>query len=140
MNVDTSLAAFIVLGVAYAALPGVVNTEAIRRGMHGGFKAALLVQVGALIGDATWAVVALAGASVLLRNDTFGLALGILGAGFLFHLARKALGECLAWQSSGGCAGAGRPEPDDGSCFLVGQSGGAGVLDGNGGRHPGDER
>jgi threonine/homoserine/homoserine lactone efflux protein len=91
MNVDTSLAAFIVLGVAYAALPGVVNAEAIRRGMHGGFKSALLVQVGALIGDATWAVVALAGASMLLRYDAFGLALGILGAGFVFQLARKSL-------------------------------------------------
>jgi threonine/homoserine/homoserine lactone efflux protein len=91
VSLGTSLVAFVVLGVAYAALPGVVNTEAIRRGMHGGFKAALLVQVGALIGDATWAVVALAGASVLLRYDAFGLALGILGAGFLFHLARKAI-------------------------------------------------
>ena len=33
-----SIAAFIVLGLAYAALPGVVNTEAIRRGMLGGFN------------------------------------------------------------------------------------------------------
>jgi threonine/homoserine/homoserine lactone efflux protein len=91
MNLDRSLIAFVVLGIAYAALPGVVNTEAFRRGMRGGFKPALLVQVGALIGDAAWAIIALAGASVLLRYDAFGLALGIMGAGFLFYLARKAL-------------------------------------------------
>ena len=98
MNVDLSVAAVLALGVAYAALPGVVNTEALRRGMRGGFKDALLIQVGALIGDAAWAIVALAGASVLLRFDAFGLALGVVGAGFLFHLARKAL--IGAWQGS----------------------------------------
>ena len=91
MHLDSSLVAAVGLGIAYAALPGVVNTEAVRRGMRGGFKAALLVQVGALIGDATWAIIALAGASVLLRYDAFGLALGVLGTGFLFHLARKAI-------------------------------------------------
>ena len=107
MYLDTSIAAFIVLGLTYAALPGVVNTEAIRRGMLGGFKPALLVQVGALIGDTTWAIVALAGASVLLRYDAFGLALGILGAGFLFHLARKAL--MSAWR---GVSEAGAPARD----------------------------
>ena len=109
MHLDSSLVAAVGLGIAYAALPGVVNTEAVRRGMRGGFKAALLVQVGALIGDATWAVIALAGASVLLRYDAFGLALGVLGAGFLFNLARKAI--VGAWRGTAQEAVATRRRP-----------------------------
>ena len=42
-----------------------------------------------------------------MRYDAFGLALGILGAGFLFHLARKAL--VSAWR---GVAEAGAPARD----------------------------
>ncbi len=48
------------LGVSYNAAPGTaapttVNTEMLRRGLARGFRPALLVQLGALIGDATWA-------------------------------------------------------------------------------------
>ena len=71
---DLSFLAIAALGIAYAAFPGVVNTECLRRGMTSGFGAAVLIQMGALIGDAGWAVVALTGAALLLQQDVLGLA------------------------------------------------------------------
>ena len=94
------VAAFLVsaigLGAAYAAVPGAVNTEALRRGLLRGFRAALLVQTGSLVGDGAWAVVGLTGAAVLVRYDAVALGLGLAGAGFLFALARAALAEALS--------------------------------------------
>ncbi|MHB8647228.1 MAG: LysE family transporter [Thermomicrobiales bacterium] len=86
------------LGVAYNAAPGAVNTEALRRGLARGFRPALLVQLGALIGDTTWAALALTGTAFLVHNRSLRLVLGIAGACFLLRLAWSALQE--AW--SGG--------------------------------------
>ncbi len=86
------------LGVAYNAAPGAVNTEALRRGLARGFRSALLVQLGALIGDALWAALALTGTAFLVHNRPVRLVLGIAGACFLLRLAWSALQE--AW--SGG--------------------------------------
>ncbi|HEX5498375.1 MAG TPA: LysE family transporter, partial [Thermomicrobiales bacterium] len=83
------------LGAAYAAVPGAVNAEALRRGMTGGFRPALLVQVGSLVGDALWAVVGLTGAAALASIDALAVALALIGAGFLFALARSALAAAL---------------------------------------------
>ncbi|HET7092319.1 MAG TPA: LysE family transporter [Thermomicrobiales bacterium] len=84
------------LGAAYAAVPGAVNAEALRRGMTGGFRPALLVQVGSLVGDALWAVVGLTGAAALADIDALAVALGLIGAGFLFALARSALATAIS--------------------------------------------
>jgi threonine/homoserine/homoserine lactone efflux protein len=81
------------LGIAYAAAPGAVNTESIRRGLAWGFRPALLVQVGALIGDVAWAIVALSGVTLLVRNPSMQLALGAAGGCFLLRLAWRALAE-----------------------------------------------
>ncbi len=86
----------VVLGIAYAAVPGAVNTEALRRGVAGGFRPAALVQMGSLVGDAGWAAIGLTGAAVLLRFDAVALALGLAGAGFLLALARSAFREALS--------------------------------------------
>jgi chemosensory pili system protein ChpE len=93
--VDASLTAALALGIAYAALPGVVNTEAIRRGVRAGFAQAASVQIGALTGDALWAAIALTGVTLFLEHEVVALTLGIVGAGFLFHLARVALLSAL---------------------------------------------
>ncbi len=85
-------------GIAYNAAPGAVNTEALRRGMARGVRPALLVQLGALIGDALWAALALTGTAFLVHNRPVRLVLGIAGACFLLRLAWSALQE--AW--SGG--------------------------------------
>ncbi len=93
-------AAFVIsavgLGAAYAAVPGAVNTEALRRGLLRGFHAALLVQTGSLVGDGAWAVVGLTGAAVLVRYDAVAVALGLAGAGFLFALARASLAGAVS--------------------------------------------
>ena len=83
------------LGAAYAAVPGAVNTEAMRRGFTGGFRPAVLVQLGSLLGDAVWAVLGLTGAAVLAAHDAVAGVLGLVGAGFLFALARAALVDAI---------------------------------------------
>ena len=45
------IATAIGLGIAYAAAPGAVNTEAIRRGATHGAHSTFLVESGSLIGD-----------------------------------------------------------------------------------------
>src|SRR5436305_9274087 len=86
------------LGIAYNAAPGAVNTESLRRGLARGFRPALLVQLGALIGDSTWAALALTGSAFLVQSRPARLLLGVVGACFLLRLAWRALQE--AW--SGG--------------------------------------
>ena len=79
------------LGVAYCAAPGVVNTESVRRGLSHGFRPALLVQLGALIGDLAWAALALSGLAVLAQSAWLRLPLGFAGAFFLLRFAWGAL-------------------------------------------------
>ncbi len=84
------------LGIAYNAAPGAVNTEALRRGLARGIRPALLVQLGALIGDLLWAALAFTGTAFLARRQSIRLTLGIAGACFLLRLAWNALQE--AWR------------------------------------------
>jgi len=79
------------LGLAYASAPGAVNAETIRRGVAHGFRPALLVQVGSLLGDVAWAVLALAGLALLLRDTTLRAALGVGGGLVLLWFAVGAL-------------------------------------------------
>lgn len=97
----TSLSFFVSaigFGLAYSAAPGAVNTETIRRGVRHGYRPAVLVELGALIGDGFWAALALTGSAFLLRSPSIWLALGFVGAGFLLRLAWRALHE--AWRGS----------------------------------------
>jgi chemosensory pili system protein ChpE len=80
-----------VLGIAFCAPPGIVTAETIRRGVARGFGPALSVQIGSLIGDTTWATIALTGAAVLIQNWVTRLALTALGIGLLLYLAWIAL-------------------------------------------------
>ena len=83
------------LGAAYAAVPGAVNTEAMRRGFGGGFRPAFLVQVGSLVGDVAWAALGLTGAAVLASSDAIAVGLGLISAAFLFALARAAFVDAV---------------------------------------------
>jgi chemosensory pili system protein ChpE len=78
------------LAIAFCAPPGVVTAETIRRGFARGFWPALLVQLGSLIGDSVWAVLALLGAAALIQNWVARLILSLFGIGFLVYLAVKA--------------------------------------------------
>jgi chemosensory pili system protein ChpE len=79
------------LGLAFCAPPGAVTAEAIRRGLAGGFRPALVLELGSLVGDATWAGVALAGAAVLVQSPYARIAVGIVGAMLLFRLGLGAI-------------------------------------------------
>lgn len=90
------------LGLAYSAAPGAVNTESLRRGLERGFRPALLVQVGALLGDLAWAVLALVGIGLFLQDRSIQTILGLAGGCFLLRLGWNALQQ--AWR--GGLPGA----------------------------------
>ena len=60
-----------VLGLIFNAVPGVVFAETIKRGVSGGFWGALYVQIGSLVGDATWAILGLIGIIAGLWSEKF---------------------------------------------------------------------
>ena len=92
------------LGLAYGSAPGAVNAETIRRGVSRGFRPAFLVQVGSLLGDVGWAVLALAGLAVVLRDTALRATLGVAGALLLLFFAWSAL--------RGATTASGEPESD----------------------------
>lgn len=75
------------LGLIFNAAPGAVFAATVREGVRGGFRSALHVQIGSLVGDATWAVLGLLGVGLLLRADALRLPVGIAGAMYLCWLA-----------------------------------------------------
>jgi chemosensory pili system protein ChpE/L-lysine exporter family protein LysE/ArgO len=78
------------LGLLFNAAPGPVFAATVQVGVRGGFKPALAVQLGSIVGDGVWAVLGLAGVGALLQLE--GLRLGISAAGIAYLL-------WLAWQS-----------------------------------------
>lgn len=74
------------LGFIFNAAPGVVFTESVRRGVAGGYYPALSVQVGSLVGDATWAVLGLAGAGVLFQIPQVRTPIALMGSAYLGYL------------------------------------------------------
>jgi chemosensory pili system protein ChpE len=77
----------IMMGLAFAAPPGAIAAETIRRGAAGGFAAAFSVQLGSLVGDAAYALLALAGVVALAQNPKLQIGLGAFGSVFLLYLA-----------------------------------------------------
>jgi chemosensory pili system protein ChpE len=59
----------------------------MRRGSMRGWPAALRVEIGSLVGDATWALVALTGASLLFQSQWLALLLSLFGSYLLLRLA-----------------------------------------------------
>lgn len=82
--------ASLILGISYCAPPGVVTAEAIRRGLARGFWPALWVELGSLIGDFIWAILALLGFVIIVQRANLRLLIGSLGVGLLFYLAISA--------------------------------------------------
>lgn len=79
------------IGLAIVASPGAVTAQVIRRGLHQGFNAAFILQLGALIGLAIWAVVAFIGVALVAQNAVIQLMLGVMGSGLLLYLGWDAL-------------------------------------------------
>ena len=82
------------MAITFAAQPGPIGFEALRRGVSHGWRAALAVELGSLVGDGVWALFALVGASVLFQNRLVTLALGLFGCSLLLRYAWD------AWQAS----------------------------------------
>ena len=86
------------LGIAFCAPPGIVAAETIRRGLAHGFRSALLVQFGSLVGDSTWAAIALTGLAFIIQNWLARSLLMLVGLVLLTKLALEALRD--AWQGT----------------------------------------
>jgi threonine/homoserine/homoserine lactone efflux protein len=84
---ESVIAFGVFMGLAFAVPPGIVTAETFRRGVSRGFPAALSVQLGSLIGDATYCLLALAGVAVLVQNPLTQRVLGVVSVLFLMYLA-----------------------------------------------------
>jgi chemosensory pili system protein ChpE len=76
-----------ILAVAFCIPPGVVTAETIRRGSARGFVPALFVQFGSLVGDTTWAIIALTGLAFLVQNNTARILISLVGIVLMCKLA-----------------------------------------------------
>ena len=92
----------LLMGVVYAAAPGPVNIETIRRGVKGGFIDSLAVQAGSSIGRVIYALLASLGAGLLLQEETLQLAIGVFGMTVLFYLGINAIRDWRDLVSYGG--------------------------------------
>ncbi len=79
------------LGLIFNAVPGPVFVESFKRGLSGGYSAALAVQLGSLLGDATWAILGLLGVGLLMSIEIFRLPLVVMGSIYLLYLAYDSL-------------------------------------------------
>jgi chemosensory pili system protein ChpE len=76
-----------VLAISFCAPPGIITAETIRRGTARGFVPALFVQFGSLVGDTTWAAIALTGLAFLIQNNIAKSILSMIGIIFMLKLA-----------------------------------------------------
>ena len=76
----------VLLGIVYVAAPGPVNVETVRRGLAGGFRMALAVQLGALVGDLPYAGLVLAGIGATMTDTAAQTLVGMVGTGLLMVL------------------------------------------------------
>jgi chemosensory pili system protein ChpE len=90
MRVLTIFSAAFALGLVFNAAPGPVFAATVRWGVRGGFRPALLVQIGSLAGDAVWALLGMAGVGLLAQLESLRLPIAIGGAAYLVW---------LGWQS-----------------------------------------
>ncbi|WAJ37344.1 LysE family translocator [Pseudomonas sp. GOM7] len=92
----TVFLAAVLFGLAFVVSPGAVFSETLRRGLSGGYRPALLVQLGSLIGDALWALIGLSGLVLLLSQDSVRVPLTLASAAYLAWLGVQGLRD--AWQ------------------------------------------
>ena len=90
MQMSLFLSSFI-LAIAFCAPPGVITAETVRRGAARGFIPALFVQLGSLVGDTTWAIIALTGLAFIVQNDAAKVLLSLAGILLMLKLAWDAI-------------------------------------------------
>jgi len=74
------------IAISFSAPPGPVAMETIRRGLRGGFSPALNVQLGSIIGDFMWFMLAMIGVGQLAQIAIIRGALAVIGVGLLLYL------------------------------------------------------
>jgi len=74
------------IAISFSAPPGPVTMETIRRGLHGGFSPALNVQLGSIIGDFMWFMLAMIGVGQLAQISIIRGGLAVVGVGLLLYL------------------------------------------------------
>ncbi len=88
------------LGLALFATPGAITAQLLRGlGQHG-FRWALLLQLGALIGLILWAAIAFVGAAFLVQNMLARVLLGVTGVLLLLLLMWQALRDAYRGSAS----------------------------------------
>lgn len=80
-----------ILAIAFCAPPGVITAETVRRGAARGFIPALFVQFGSLVGDTTWAIIALTGLAFIVQNNIAKIVLSLIGILLMLRLAWNAI-------------------------------------------------
>jgi chemosensory pili system protein ChpE len=96
--IDTALpivASGLALGLLFGATPGPVFAETLRRGLRGGYWPAFDVQIGSIVGDATWAIVGLTAAGALLAIPAVRTPLALVGAFYLLWLGAQGLRDAF---------------------------------------------
>lgn len=76
-----------ILAISFCAPPGIITAETVRRGSARGFIPALYVQFGSLVGDTTWAIIALTGLAFLIQNNVAKTILSLIGILLMLKLA-----------------------------------------------------
>jgi chemosensory pili system protein ChpE len=87
----TTALAGALIAISMCAPPGPVTMETVRRGLGGGFRPALYVQLGSVIGDLTWCGLALLGLAPLVQIAWVRAVLSLAGVGLLFYLGGTGL-------------------------------------------------
>lgn len=84
---NTLLISSFILAISFCAPPGIITAETVRRGSARGFIPALYVQFGSLVGDTTWAIIALTGLAFLIENPIAKTTLSLIGILLMLKLA-----------------------------------------------------
>ena len=83
------------MAISMSAPPGPVTMETVRRGLGGGFRPALFVQLGSVIGDLTWCGIALLGLAPLVQIGWMRIGLSAAGVALLLYLGLTGLRQAL---------------------------------------------
>jgi chemosensory pili system protein ChpE len=83
------------IAISFSAPPGPVAMETIRRGLRGGFNPALNVQLGSIIGDFMWFLIALIGLGPLAQITWVRAPLAIAGVLVLFYLGASGIRDAV---------------------------------------------
>ncbi len=120
MGLELIFVTAFVMEVIFCAIPGALTAEALRRGVQVGYGSALMVQVGAIIGDTLWVLIALFGLAFLFDGFFVQLGLGLLGCTFMLYLAWSAFREARRGGMPQGGASKGRGDFVTGALISIG--------------------